>query len=270
MILLMLSIGWAQSSDWKKMIWSQVEWEMRPKEALPLLGTARELYKNVEQWQVIDTGVDFSKEPVSSYFLHDLEPGFGVAPLLQGMSLLIERSSLQLTPRPSAWWDEVSILPYMPEGISYQQFGTTRYHKDGDLEAISVDARHWNTEVAYRYSAHQYCSTWNFYRYIFIYRDSVAVGAYLHESTIALYPSYTDEEWESHERIRNPDWETLLARPEAVNYEYIFTFHYNDEGSLNKVELFKYAKASSQRYVRYEPVEAAPPDSPAQGTQPPR
>ena len=271
MILLMISMGWAQSNDWKKMIWDQVEWEMKTKEALPpLLETARELAQDVEQWQVIDTGVDFSKEPVSRYFIHDVMPGGGVAPLLQGMSSLIERSSLQLTPRPSPWWGEVSVSSYMPEGITYQQVGTTRYHKDGELEAISVDTRYWGSEVAYMYSAHQYSSTWVLYRHIFIYRRGIAVGAYVHKLNLELNPSYTDEEWESHEKIRNPDWDTVLAHPEVRDREHIFTFHYNEEGSLYKIELFKYVKSDRPRYIRYEPVDAALIDGSKQGTQPPR
>ena len=271
MILLMLSMGWAQSNDWKAMIWAQVKFEMRPKEALPpLLDTARELSQDVEQWQIIDTGVDFSKEPVSRYFIHDVVPGGGVAPLLQGMSSLIERSSLQLTPRPSPWWDEVSVSSYMPEGISYQQLGTTRYYKDGELEAISVDTRYWNSELSYMYSAYKYTSYWVLRRHIFIYRKGIAVGAYVHELNIELNPSYTDEEWESHEKIRNPDWVTLLANPEVHGHEHIFTFHYNEEGSLNKVELFEYAKANQPRYVRYEPIDAALIDDSMQGSQHPK
>ena len=262
MILLLISMGWAQSNDWKKMFWAPVEWKMLTRASLPpLLETARELYPNIEQWQIIDSGVDFSKEEVSSYFHHKEEPGAGVAPLLQGMSSFIERSLIETTPRQSPWWDEVSVSSYMDEGTSYQQFGTTRYHKEGDLEAISIDVRYWFSELAYMYSEHQYCSFWVLTNYIFIYKSGVAVGAYLHRKSVLLYPSYTDEEWESRKTISKPDWGSLLARPDVQDHEYIFTFHYNEEGSLRQVELFKHAQSDKPQYTSYKPSKTIPPDN---------
>ena len=260
MILLMLSIGWAQSYDWKTKIWELADSTMSSQVALPpLLKTARELYPNVENWDIIDVDVDFTKEVVSRYFIRSVERGIGVAPKLRGMSELIDRSSIQLTPRESPGWGEVASSSYMPEGTSYKQFGTARYYREGDLEAISIDVRHWESELAYMYSEHQYCSTWTFARYIFLYRGGVSLGAYLHESIIVLYPEYTDEEWKSQKTIRSPDWTSLMMQPGVYSREHVFQFRHNKEGSLDKVDLFEYVDTDRPSHSTYKPVATAPP-----------
>ena len=262
MILLVISTGWAQSDEWKTRIWDQVDFHMSTQDALPpLLEIGRALYPGVEQWEVVDVSVDFSTDVVDRYFIKDVTKGGGVAPYLRGMSALIERSALSLTPRRSPAWGEVMPQTDSPELASYRQMGTMHHYTKGNIEAITVDERYWSTEAAYSFSDKPYYNYWQLMRYIFIYRDGVALGVYIRDSEVDLYPDCTKEEWESRESIRDPDWDSLMGRADVSHYEHIFVFHYNDARSLSKVELFKFANLTPV-YIRYAPVSPPPARAP--------
>ena len=261
MILLMISTGWAQSDEWKTRIWDQVDFHMSTQDALPpLLEIGRALYPDVEQWAAVDVNADLNKETVERYFIKEVTKG-GVAPYLWGLSELIERRSLSLTPRAVPGWGEPWVLADSQEIFSSRQTGPVRYHKDGDLEVVAVDRRYWSTEKADSFSNSPYYNHWTFRRYLFIYRDSVALGVYIYDSIVDMYIECTEKEWRSREMIRHPDWEGLMGRADVRHYEHIFVFHYNEASSLSKVELFKFANFTPA-YLRYEPVSPSSPREP--------
>ena len=259
MILLMISIVWAQSDEWKKRIWGQVDYHMSTQDALPpLLETGRALYPDVEQWAVVDVSADLTKETVEQFFIKEVAKD-GVAPYLWGMSELIERSTLSLTPRSAPEWDEPMVTADSQETFSSRQMGPIRYYKDGELEAIAVDKRSWSTETAYSFSNDPYYNHWTFRRYLFIYRSGVAVGVYIYDSIVDMYPKCTKEDWKNQAAIRNPGWDSLMGQSDVRHYEHILVFHYNEAKSLSAVEIFEFANLTPS-YLRYEPVEpsAAP------------